>query len=139
MKKLVVMAAALLLSTPAFAQTIGIGGGVGVVGLQSMSGGSVQGGGFNGGATALAGVTASQTTQTAATTGLAGTRLSMTPSGTSLVSEHNVTGGSQQTTVGSSLGGAFSGGAGSSSFLGSSMSQGTFGGVQGFLGVGLTP
>lgn len=131
------VAAMALLAAPAvMGQTIGIGGGLGLANQASQSGGSVTGGGINGGGTALAGVTASQTTQTAFTTGLAGTKLTLGVTGASIVSEHNVNGGAQQTTVGSSLGGGFSGGVGGSNFSGNSVSAGTWSGIHGFLGLG---
>lgn len=133
MFKTVIVAAAIVgLSASAFAQSIG--GGLGFTSLQSGTVGSVSGGGANGGITGLAGITSSQTTQAAGTSGLAGTKLTLDKNGASLVSEHNVSGFAQQTTVGGSLGGAISGGAGLSAFTGTSLSSGSFNGVNGFLG-----
>lgn len=106
---------------------------LGLTNLQSMSGGQVQGGGVNGGASGLVGVTGSQTTQSAGTTGLAGTRLTLDNTGAQIVSEHNVTGWSQQTTVGGSLGLAASGGVGASGFSGGALSTGQFIGIAGHL------
>lgn len=118
------------------AQNIGIGGGLGIAHIGSQSGGSVTGGGINGGMTSILGTTTSQTTQTAGTTGLAGTKVTLGNTGPSIVSEHNITGFAQQTTVGTSLGGALSGGVGGSGFSGNSASGGTWSGIHGFLGLG---
>lgn len=120
----------------AMAQTIGIGGGLGIANIGSQSGGSVTGGGINGGMTSILGTTTSQTTQTAGTTGLAGTKVTLGHTGPSIVSEHSVSGFAQQTTTGTSLGGALSGGVGGSGFSGNSVSGGTWSGIHGFLGLG---
>lgn len=130
--------AALLASTAiaaaAPASALDAGFSLGIATMNSASGGAVSGGGVNGGGSALAGVTASQTTQTAATTGLAGTKLTLGVSGPSIVSEHNVVGAAQQTTTGFSLGLAGSGGVGASNFSGGAASSGHWAGISGFLG-----
>jgi hypothetical protein len=115
------------------ASALDANGALGIVNMQSVSGGSVQGGGINGGASGIAGVTASQTNQSAWTTGLAGTRLTLDNTGAQIVSEHAVSGGSQQSMVGGSLGLAASGGVGASGFSGSALSTGQFLGLAGHL------
>lgn len=116
------------------ANAASVGGNLSIVGMQSGSQGAVQGGGANAGLTAVAGVTASQTTQKASTTGVAGTQFTQDKNGTSLVSSHDVKGKSSQTTSGLSLGLGASGGIGASTFTGVSASQGSSLGLNGFLG-----
>lgn len=127
------LAVALLASAAVPAVAFDANFALGTTNMNSASGGAVQGGGTNGGGSALAGVTGSQTNQSSWTTGLAGTKLTLDNNGGSIVSEHTVAGGAQQSMVGGSLGFAASGGVGSSGFIGQAASSGQFLGIAGHL------